>query len=95
MTNRLRRHTPIDQADVLDFGTAIRLRGSGDYIIRSHVFIDEPPSRRTGVAATIALWRQRYLTRRHLAALDAHGLADIGLDGAARDREVAKPFWKL
>jgi uncharacterized protein YjiS (DUF1127 family) len=71
------------------------LRSSGDYIIRSHLFTDEPPSRRSGATATIALWRQHYLTRRHLAALDGRGLADIGLDREARDREVAKPFWKL
>ena len=71
------------------------LRSSGDYIIRSHLFTGEPPSRRIGVAATIALWRQHYLTRRHLAALDGRGLADIGLDREARDREVGKPFWKI
>ena len=74
---------------------SIVLRGSADYIVRSHLFTDQPAARRNGAAVMIALWRRRYLTRLHLAQLDTHGLADIGLDAAARDRKTAKPFWKL
>jgi len=71
------------------------LRNADDYIFRHHVFIDERPADSgSGVAAALALWRRRYLTRRHLAALDAHGLADIGLDAAARNREAVKHFWQ-
>jgi uncharacterized protein YjiS (DUF1127 family) len=99
MTNYLRRHTPIDPANVLDCGSAIRLLGRDDYIIRDHVVIDERPHSASPLHAAartiLGMWRQRYLTRRHLAMLDAHGLADIGLDATARDREIAKPFWKL
>ena len=93
MTHRPLRQTQIDPADVLDCGSAIRLLGRDDYIVRDHVFeVDARPHR---LVETLGLWRRRYLTRRHLAALDGHGLADIGLDRAARDREVAQPFRKL
>jgi uncharacterized protein YjiS (DUF1127 family) len=93
MTNRLRQRTPIDLLDVLDCGSAIRLLGRDDYVIRHHVFAVEARPRR--LMETLGLWRRRYLTRRHLRQLDRHGLADIGLDPIERDREIAKPFWKL
>ena len=71
------------------------LRTADDYVFRHHVFIDERPAESGGgVAAALALGRRRYLTRRHLATLDAHGLADIGLDAAARNREAVKYFWQ-
>jgi len=75
------------------------LHRADDYILRHHAFIDERPAERraslhAAAATTLALWRRRYLTRRHLAALDAHGLTDIGLDPHAREREVGKHFWQ-
>jgi uncharacterized protein YjiS (DUF1127 family) len=39
-------------------------------------------------------WRWRRRTRRQLAALDAHGLQDIGLSACDQWRECAKPFWR-
>lgn len=103
MTNSPRRHTPIDLADImLDCGTAIRLRGRDDYIVRQYLLDDvaTPASRRnwrpvSRVAETLGLWRRHYLTRRHLRLLDRRGLADIGIDPIERDREAGKPFWKL
>lgn len=37
---------------------------------------------------------QRYRSRRQLGQLDEHLLQDIGLDRAAAEREVRKPFWR-
>ena len=38
-------------------------------------------------------WRRRVHTRRHLATLDAHLLADVGLTRAQALEEAQKPFW--
>ena len=43
---------------------------------------------------TIALWRQRALTRRELARLDDRMLQDIGITQYDVECEVTKPFWK-
>lgn len=40
------------------------------------------------------LWHFRATSRRHLSRLDDHLLRDIGLDRAAVEREILKPFWK-
>jgi uncharacterized protein YjiS (DUF1127 family) len=91
MTNPLRRQTPIDPADACDCGSAIRLLGRDDYIVRAHVFDGAVTNRLT---APLRLWRRHYLTRRHLRQLDRRGLADVGIDPIERDREAGKPFWK-
>jgi uncharacterized protein YjiS (DUF1127 family) len=104
MTNAHRRHIPIDLAErILDCGSAIRLLGREDYIVRRHIFADvphEPPSgwRHELFSRTtelLGLWRRHYLTRRHLRQLDRRGLADIDIDAIDQDREAGKPFWKL
>jgi uncharacterized protein YjiS (DUF1127 family) len=41
------------------------------------------------------IWSRRSNTRRHLEELDAHRLADIGLNELDRQRECAKWFWQL
>ena len=102
MTNSLRHHT-IDPAEMLDCGSAIRLLGREDYIVRRYIFVDAPPepasARRhtllSRMAGTLGLWRRHYLTRRHLRQLDRRGLADIGIDAIEQEREAGKPFWKL
>ena len=71
------------------------LRGRDDYIVRSHEFVDRERPRDGGLIAMLRTWRHRYVTRRQLSLLDARGLADIGIDADARDREIAKPFWQL
>lgn len=43
---------------------------------------------------TLALWRQRALTRRELSQLDDRMLHDIGINQLEVDFEVSKPFWK-
>jgi uncharacterized protein YjiS (DUF1127 family) len=90
MSHSLRRHdTATCAADV-----TVRLRDGDDYIIRHHEFTDDIHSRDAqGLVALLRMWRRRYVTRRHLRLLDARGLADIGLDADARDREIAKSFW--
>lgn len=40
------------------------------------------------------LWLQRARTRRQLAALDDHQLADIGVSHSERLAELDKPFWR-
>ena len=46
------------------------------------------------LAVTVLKWEQRKLTRRALARLDAHLLADIGLNATMADAEGRKPFWQ-
>lgn len=75
------------------------IRTAHDYVFRRHVFIDArpaaaPTSFLAAAAKTLALWRRRRDTRRHLAALDMRGLADVGLDATARNREIVKYFWQ-
>jgi uncharacterized protein YjiS (DUF1127 family) len=74
----------------------VRLRDGDDYIVRHHEFTDDGrPHDDRGLVGLLRMWRRRYVTRRQLRLLDAHGLADIGLDANTRDREIAKPFWKI
>ncbi|WP_376748953.1 DUF1127 domain-containing protein [Stutzerimonas nitrititolerans] len=42
----------------------------------------------------LRLWRQRSRTRRQLAALDEHLLADAGISSSERTEELNKPFWR-
>ncbi|MCQ2030585.1 DUF1127 domain-containing protein [Stutzerimonas zhaodongensis] len=44
--------------------------------------------------ALIRAWQQRARTRRQLAALDEHQLADIGISPSERMHELEKPFWR-
>ncbi len=43
--------------------------------------------------ATVNRWRETARQRRHLAALETHQLADIGISAEQARREAAKPFW--
>ncbi len=91
MTRALRRDDFVyDTPDI-----AIRLRDRNDFIVRHHQLIaDVKECDAGGLIAMVRTWRRRYVTRRQLGLLDASGLADIGLDTAARNREVAKAFWQ-
>ena len=58
------------------------------------------PPRRTrplqvgpALLATLAAWRARQRTRRHLGALNDRELADVGLSRKQQRDECAKPFW--
>jgi uncharacterized protein YjiS (DUF1127 family) len=46
------------------------------------------------ILATLIVWHQHHRTRRQLRNLDPRGLLDVGIDAAARDREVAKWCWQ-
>ncbi|MDO8876623.1 MAG: DUF1127 domain-containing protein [Pseudolabrys sp.] len=46
------------------------------------------------VTVIVTVWLRRARTRRHLRALEAHRLADIGSSEEARRRECAKWFWQ-
>lgn len=48
----------------------------------------------TDIAALCAGWHTRAEQRRHLAELDDHILADIGIDRARALEEASKPFWQ-
>lgn len=92
MTKPLRRHDLVHYtADI-----AVRLHDRDDYIVRHHQFVDHAGPRDSGrLIRMLRTWRRRYVTRQQLSLLDARGLADIGVDAAARDREIVKPFWQL
>jgi len=55
-------------------------------------------NRLSGLLASLAetsdIWIERLQQRRELAELDSRMLDDIGLDKAAVERELAKPFWR-
>ena len=97
MTHPLRRDTQVILASFESFTGGIRLHGRDDYIIHDHVFTDSvqrPVGKLAAVAALLSTWRRRFVTRRHLRALDWQGLADVGIDPASQEREAAKPFWR-
>ena len=48
----------------------------------------------TALKDTLALWWQRYLTRRAFRDLDPRLLRDIGLTTEQRDRECARRFFE-
>lgn len=39
-------------------------------------------------------WQDRERQRRHLASLDDHVLADVGLTHGDVEQEIRKPFWR-
>ena len=43
--------------------------------------------------ARLLHWQQNIRTRRQLALLDPRLLGDAGIDLAAREEELRKPFW--
>lgn len=47
------------------------------------------------LSARVAEWRMRRHSRHDLAMLDAHMLADIGVDPMTANDEAAKPFWRV
>ena len=92
MTQPLRRHDLVHYAADI----TVRLHDRDDYIVRNHEFVDHArPRESSGLIVMLKAWRRRYVTRRQLGLLDARGLADIGIDASARDREITKPFWQL
>ncbi len=46
------------------------------------------------MAQAVLAWETRRQTRRDLARLDPHLLADIGLTAHRADCECSKPFWR-
>lgn len=56
---------------------------------------DQPrPHWLTAVHATLLRWQLKRRTRRQLAQLDAHQLADVGIGPGERLAELDKPFWR-
>ena len=55
-----------------------------------------PPASRLlfWLAVTVATWELRRRTRKSLNGLSPHLLADIGIDPAQADTEMAKRFWR-
>src|ERR1700687_4233542 len=97
MTHPPRHHVPIAPQPIDD---AVVMRDRNHYIVRDYTFDDDVQPRHavkiiTTLMTALTTWRRRYVTRRQLRSFDRHGLADIGLDPFERDREIAKPFWKI
>lgn len=53
-----------------------------------------PPSFRQRLAVTIAVWRERTMARRCLAAMDTRSLREAGISPAAAAFEAGRPFWR-
>jgi len=49
---------------------------------------------RYSIKQLVRLWMQRARTRRQLATLLPHELADIGVDATSARIESSKPFWQ-
>ena len=56
--------------------------------------VSRRPSLRARLVATLALWRERVVARRHLAVMDARSLRDAGISPAAAAYECGKSFWQ-
>ena len=57
--------------------------------------VNAPPrSFRQRLTVTLAVWRERTVARRCLAAMDARSLRDAGISPAAAAFESGKPFWQ-
>jgi uncharacterized protein YjiS (DUF1127 family) len=56
--------------------------------------VSSRPSLRQRLAVAIKLWRERTIARRHLAAMDARSLRDVGISPAAAAYESGKSFWQ-
>ncbi len=52
------------------------------------------PPAATHWRARLARWLLNARTRRQLAALDEHQLADAGISQSERFAELEKPFWR-
>ena len=46
------------------------------------------------ITKTFAIWKRRHETRRHLAHMSSHMMADIGITEAERLDELDKFFWE-
>lgn len=44
--------------------------------------------------ALLTVWRERHAWRKDLRRFDDRMLADIGMDRAGAEVEIAKPFWR-
>jgi uncharacterized protein YjiS (DUF1127 family) len=53
-----------------------------------------PASLRQRLVATLRLWRERTIARRHLSEIDVRSLHDAGICPAAAAFEAGKPFWR-
>ncbi len=61
---------------------------------RASLLWNLPSTMMVRAIADLVTWQKRLETRDTLAAMDQSRLDDIGMSSAARDREVAKPFWR-
>lgn len=52
-----------------------------------------PAAQAESLFSAFVIWRSRRRTRRALARLDAHLLADIGMSKEDMQQEALKPFW--
>lgn len=64
--------------------------------LRFSILAVEPRTARLwpSVISTLALWRERYRSRRALALLDDRTLADVGISRAEQWQESRKRCWQ-
>ena len=67
-----------------------------DWTSRDAALLPAPPSyrRRRHPFRLFALWIERRIQRRALAALDDRPLKDVGISRSEARREAGKPFWR-
>ncbi len=79
----------------MSFQSSNRLTFEQDLFVTPAAPMSAPPrSLRQRLAVTIAVWRERTVARRCLAAMDARSLRDAGISPAAAAFESGKPFWQ-
>lgn len=62
-----------------------------DFTSRNACVDVRPVAPRFSLLTAISVWR----SRRALARLDAHALADVGITAACAVKEAAKPIWDV
>lgn len=79
----------------MSFQSRNRLTLEQDLFATSAEPVNAPAqSLRQRLAVTFAVWRERTVARRCLAAMDARSLRDAGLSPAAAAFEAGRPFWQ-
>ena len=77
----------VQMATVLARGTQIGAHGAGGFVSR---LVRLPLTLIQGLYT----WQQRVEDRDRLRHMDAHLLADMGMDRADAERLIALPFWR-
>ena len=79
---------------LINYPSTIALRKTKDTIAALEEGLSHWPAWWGRVTAIVGLWISRSGSRRRLAELDDHELADVGVSRGQARSESEKPFWR-